>query len=321
MRVSIIVVLSALTLAACGGGGGGTDSTGTTGTTGNGGGSGTAPQTLNVSPSTAHLDPGQIQSFSATGGQPPYTFSVTAGAGTVDASGHYTASGGAGSATVRVMDTAGATAQATISVNAPFVTPSLAASLDSGTQHTFTAMGGQAPYTFSVRSGGGTIDSATGIYTTPATAGSATVQIVDALGSTQLITVTIAPQLSVLPGSITVTAASGQSFVFAGQGGTPPYTYALASGPGSVAADGTYTAGSSSGASTVTVTDQLGTSVSAQVRSLRIRVNGPVWATVIWAAPLPQPIPTRRRVWPFWMRRAVRRSSDAICNRAFSTVA
>ncbi len=275
MRAAAVIALLCLTLAACGGGGGG----GGAGSTGNSGG-GTTPLALDISPASVQLDPGQTQAFSATGGQAPYTFAVVSGAGTIDASGHYTAPAAAGSAIVKATDASGTSAQANIAVNAPFVTSSSTAALDGGTQQIFAATGGKGPYVFSVVSGGGSIDPSTGIYTAPATAGTVVIQIVDALGSTQQITVTVAPRLGVYPGSVTLTAASGQSFTFAGQGGTPPYTYALTAGPGSVAADGTYTVGPSSGTSMLTITDQLGTTVGAQVRSLRIRVNGPVWATV-----------------------------------------
>ncbi len=48
----------------------------------------------------------------------------------------------------------------------------------------FTTLGGNDPLTFSVASGGGTIGSSTGIYTAPASAGSATVLVTDADGLT-----------------------------------------------------------------------------------------------------------------------------------------
>jgi hypothetical protein len=75
-------------------------------------------------------------------------------------------------------------------------------------------------------------------------------------------------------------AASGQSFTFAGQGGNGTYQFQLVSGPGSVTAAGLYSAGTSSGTATIQVTDGLGATATATVKSVFVRTNGPVYSVV-----------------------------------------
>lgn len=59
------------------------------------------------------------------------------------------------------------------------------------TATTFAASGGFAPYTYSIISGGGSINSSTGEYTAPGAAGSATIQVQDSQGNIATTTATI----------------------------------------------------------------------------------------------------------------------------------
>jgi trimeric autotransporter adhesin len=251
---------------------------------GGGGGSPSAPPppppppALSL-PASASVDAGQSHTVQASGGETPYTYSVLSGGGTIDAAtGAFLAPSTAGTTVVRATDHGGATADETLTINPPFAAARAAFTIGAGTTQTVAAMGGQAPLSYSVLSGGGTVNSM-GQYTAPATAGSAVVAITDALGTAVQITLTINPPLSLLPASTTLTASSGQSVPFLGQNGVPPYSYALASGPGSLTAQGVYSVGSASGSAVVRVTDSQGTAVTATVRALRIRVNGSVFAT------------------------------------------
>jgi hypothetical protein len=232
-------------------------------------------------PTTATSDAGGSQVFKGSGGQGPYTFSIVSGGGTIDAkTGQFTAPSIPGSVVVGIMDSAGVSSSVTITVNTPLVLAPTTASIPAGSTKVFTGTGGQTPYTFSTVSGGGTIDAASGMYTSPATAGTATIQVTDALGSAAQALITLYPPLAVTPASITVTAGSDQTNPFAGVNGIPPYSYALTSGPGSLDAAGVYTVGTASGIAVVTATDSVGSTATAQVRSLRIRVNGAVIAAV-----------------------------------------
>lgn len=144
---------------------------------------------------------------------------------------------------------------------------------------TLTTAGGTPPYTYSVSAGAGTV-STTGVYSAPADVGTATVTVRDSAGVVATVNVSISLRLAIVPASITMPASSGQSFTFAGQGGTGPYQFQLMSGPGSVTANGVYSAGTGSGTATLQVTDQQGTTATATVKSVFVRTNGPVHSVV-----------------------------------------
>lgn len=92
---------------------------------------------------------------------------------------------------------------------------------------TFTAIGGVAPYTYSLSATDiGDIIPVTGVFTALAIAGTATVTVVDKTGATGTTTVTVLPlPLVVAPGSTILTVAGAQAFTVA----------ATASGSGVVA--------------------------------------------------------------------------------------
>jgi hypothetical protein len=232
---------------------------------GSGGGSGSP---LRINPTSATIDGATSVPFVASGGQPPYSFSVTAGSGSVTSAGVYTALSAAGSASVSVTDAAGAKALAQLTINAVLGLSLSGGAVAVNTIQTFQAVGRQPPYSYAVTSGGGTINASSGLYQAPTSPGTATIQVTDGLGTTFPITVTVNPALSVQPTSITITSSSGQSFPFAGQDGALYYQYAVLSGPGSIDAAGVYTAGTSSGPAIIQVTDRQRTSVTATVMSI-----------------------------------------------------
>jgi trimeric autotransporter adhesin len=228
---------------------------------------------------TASVDSSTTTAQTATGGAPPYAYSIAAGGGSIDASGQFTSPKGPAVVTLEVADSKGAIAQASITVNAPLIANQSTATIGGGTSLLVGAAGGQGPFTYKVTSGGGSVD-ASGQFTAPPTAGTSVVSIADSLGSSTLVTITINPPLSISPPSATLTASSGQTTPFAGMNGVPPYQYSVVSGSGTVNAQGIYTVGTISGVSAVQVTDGQGTTAAAQVRALRIRVNAAVFTTV-----------------------------------------
>jgi hypothetical protein len=76
------------------------------------------PQTLSIYPSTHTMPAGTSYTFTVSGGDPPYTFSVEIGSGSFPDSGSplYQAPGSPTVATVRVTDSLGATRDATVNV-------------------------------------------------------------------------------------------------------------------------------------------------------------------------------------------------------------
>jgi hypothetical protein len=249
---------------------------------GGGGSSGSNPLTppLTLSPSSVNLDANTATPFIASGGRPPYVFSVSSGAGTVSNSGVFSASDTSGTAVVIVNDAIGSAARSTVTVNSPLILTPTAVAVGINTRQQFTASGGAPPYNFAIASGNGTIDAMSGTYQAPTSTGTATVSVTDSLGNAVSTAVTVNSTLSLLPISITMTSGSGQTYAFTGQAGALGYQYSIVSGPGSIDASGLYSVGIQSGTTVVQVTDGQGTSATATVLSLHVRTNGPVYAAV-----------------------------------------
>ncbi|MDR3608674.1 MAG: hypothetical protein P4M08_15025 [Oligoflexia bacterium] len=126
------------------------------------------------------------------------------------------------------------------------------------------ASGGLAPYTYSIISGQGSINSSTGIYTAPSTPTSVQINAVDTTGVSGSATVTVAyPPLTISPASITL--ALGSTFTFSGSGGLPPYTFSMAYGAGLITSSGAYTAPSSGSSDQVMLEDANGDEAFADV--------------------------------------------------------
>jgi hypothetical protein len=208
----------------------------------------TVPPLFNGQAGTAYS-----QVFSATGGAPPYTWSIASGS-TGDLALNTTSgvlsgtpqSVGTLSFVVKVADSAGASASQsyTLAVNPPSLTLTAGAPLPSGTvavaydqKFSVTASGGTPPYTWSLSNGsvpGLTFNpAAIEISGTPTTAGAftLTLQAADAAGATA----TRAFGLTIAPSALTITTgrqlSNGALNVafsqpLAATGGSPPYTWA-----------------------------------------------------------------------------------------------
>ena len=195
------------------------------------------------------------QALSATGGTPPYSWSVSgslpagltlSSGGTI--SGTPTAAGSS-DFTVRVTDSLAQTATKPFSliINPPALAITTASPLTSGTvgaaySQNLSATGGTPPYQWSVVSGtppaGLTLSSGGVLGGTPTAAGTSnfTVQVSDSAAqtATKALSVTISPAAlsittqSTLPAG---TVAAPYSQNFAASGGTPPFAWAVITGP------------------------------------------------------------------------------------------
>lgn len=153
---------------------------------------------LSISPAAPSVAPLETVSFTASGGQPPYawTLSTNQSDGTIDAaSGSYTAgptSPAGVTDVVTLTDSLGSSTTANVSVSAALqISPTTATKAPGATQQ-FTASGGKAPYTWSLptNASGGSVN-ASGLYTAGNAVGSDVVRVTDALGATADATVTV----------------------------------------------------------------------------------------------------------------------------------
>ena len=198
-------------------------------------------------------------SLVATGGVPPYTFSIVSGSlppgltlntSTGAITGTPTTPG-AFSFTAKVVDSTGTaagttTANCTITIRPPILTltcPASSGQVGVAYSSKLVATGGVPPYTFSIVSGylppGLTLNTSTGAITgTPTTAGafSFTAKVVDSTGTAAgtttvncTITVKPPPIKLVCPASTAQVGVAYSSKLVA-TGGVPPYTFSIVSG-------------------------------------------------------------------------------------------
>ncbi|MBI2521823.1 MAG: hypothetical protein HYV97_15515 [Bdellovibrio sp.] len=130
------------------------------------------------------------------------------------------------------------------------------------TEFQFNAQGGTPPYQFSLVSGGGSIEAA-GKYLSPGSPGNAVVRVTDSKGAQSDSLVTIDSELVITPSTKKLNVST--SFTFNVTGGNPPYNFAIASGGGSIDANGVFTAPALAGQSIIRVTDNRGIIVNATV--------------------------------------------------------
>jgi hypothetical protein len=217
-----------------------------------------APSLLALSPSTFFTSVNHQVQLIASGGATPYVFSVLSGAGNIDSStGLFTASTSAGGVIVRVTDSAGATADSNLTVNSVLAINPTSISLVVNANTIFSASGGVAPYTYSIVSGGGSVDATTGAFVAPAAAGATVVRVSDVLGDSADANVNSLDVLT-LNATRTILAVTNLSTLSA-LGGVAPYTYSIVSGGGSVnATTGAFTVPAMAGVVGARVTDSLG---------------------------------------------------------------
>ncbi len=154
---------------------------------------------LSVSPNGAAIADNASQQFTVSGGTTPYTWSMYAGPGSIDAAGLYTP-GVIGVATIQVVDLAGLSGKATIAIiDSALILPlNLLAgttTLETGDSITLFATGGDDPYTFDIPTNisGASITPLGGFYTAGPGAGVDTVRVTDNLGAIVTVNITVTP--------------------------------------------------------------------------------------------------------------------------------
>ncbi len=203
---------------------------------------------LTIKPGTATVEVASTFTFVASGGVSPYRFGIAAGGGTIgQTSGLYTAPSAPGSVAITVTDGAGVTSVASVTIaaaSAALVISPVGLTITVNKSYQFSATGGAPPYTFSIYSGSasGSV-TAGGLFTATSTAGAAVVRVTDAAGTPSDASVSVVSGGALAISPATPSVPEGGTLTFLGAGGTPPYTFSVSSGVGSVnAATGVYLA-------------------------------------------------------------------------------
>ncbi|HWZ43915.1 MAG TPA: hypothetical protein VNW97_10575 [Candidatus Saccharimonadales bacterium] len=239
---------------------------------------------LAVLPSAVTLNTGGTQTFSASGGVSPYTYSIAtnnSGGNINSSTGAYTAgSKGGVSDTVQVADSGANTVRAAVTVHSTLAISPASVSVNTSGIQTFSASGGLSPYTYSitVNNSGGSINSSTGAYTAGSKGGvSDTLQVADNAGNTTSAAVTVRSTLAISPATASVNTSGVQTF--SASGGLSPYTYSIAvnnSGGTINASSGAYIAGTKGGVTdTVRLADMAGS-----ISNAAVTVNGASCSTI-----------------------------------------
>jgi hypothetical protein len=199
----------------------------------------------------------KIQTISPNGGKTPYFFSMQSGAGTINASGIYTAPTTPGTDVIKVTDSSGLGQQKliTVQVKEGLTISPTSKYLTVNENQQYSAGGGLGPYTYSILSGRGTVNPSTGLYNAGNLPGDAVVRVSDQLDNTAEASVQVLAQLVL--GAQYSSMVVGQTQSLITTGGLGPYTYALTSGGGTVSSSGSFTAPATAGTSVIEVTDSL----------------------------------------------------------------
>ncbi len=206
-----------------------------------------------INPSSVKIGINTNKSFTVVGGVAPFQWNAERG--DVSSNGNYTSPGTVGPDTVTVTNATGAEATATIDVTKKLlrINPSITA-VNADAQSTFTAIGGDGNYTWSVKKGSLSDKGTTVTYTAPALAGDDELTLTDGSGGevkAKIRVLSAVGNLSITPAKAKLSANETQKFIVHNAIGNISWT---ASG-GNIASDGTYTAPASMGSYTIVATD------------------------------------------------------------------
>jgi alpha-tubulin suppressor-like RCC1 family protein len=211
---------------------------------------------ISLSPTSATINEGDTVNMSGSGGIPPYTYSIVAGDGSINSlTGLYDATGvTSGSAVIEVRDSSANAAFAAITINASLIISPQVQTIGYSEQISFSATGGDIPYTYSILTGAGTINSTTGQFVGPSTVGSTVVRVTDNSGNSvdAIISIIDSPQIDRPRDKVAI----NRTVTFTATNGSPSYTFSIVSGAGSIhPTTGIFTAPSDTATTVVQVKD------------------------------------------------------------------
>ena len=222
--------------------------------------------TFQILPKKGRVNTGDQFQLKVQGGTLPLRFSVLEGAGNVDPkTGLYSAPQAPGKVLIRVVDAQGMTDVSEFEVQGGSRLPAsesliLAASssqIGVGGTLSLSATGGVGPYQFSIDPSLGAIDQATGRLTALKGSSDVKVKVRDLLGHEAFTSLKFSDRIQ-------LTGADRLEFnqvgVIQAEGGVPPYTFSIASGPGRIDAGGNFTSPELPASTVILAKDSLGSS-------------------------------------------------------------
>lgn len=233
---------------------------------------------LQLSPELIVLQTNSQSQFAASGGEPPYLFSLYSGLGFVDSmTGIYTAPDSMTNDIIEVTDNDQTAATSIAVVLDRLVLSPSPVTIYMGDSITFTAAGGKNPRTFSIISGSGELTDiidgtlqSTVTYTAPGAGGSALLQVTDEYDNIvkALITITETNELLINPTSAVVSINGTVDFIASG-GNPSSYVFSVFSGNGTIVDPNvnpaTYIAPSSPEDAVIRVTDGNSDTADAEI--------------------------------------------------------
>ena len=218
---------------------------------------------LRISPPSVVLGPSESTQFTVVGGNSPYEYRVSSGFGSVTDDGLYYAPASLGNNTIEVKDAGGNTVYAVVTIGSSLQISPATKTMGTNMSFTLSSIGGIAPYTFSVISGGGSINASSGEYTSGLSPETVSVRVKDSNNNIAYSTITVVDSLTVTPATLTLEDNSLYNFSVAG--GLAPYTYQVYAGSGTIDTLGNYTSPAGAGTEIIRVTDGNSNTVEATV--------------------------------------------------------
>jgi alpha-tubulin suppressor-like RCC1 family protein len=211
---------------------------------------------LALSPATAYIVYSSQYDFNASGGVDPYTFSVVSGGGSFPDinDGTYLAPATGSTGQVKVTDVLSKSVTSNFILYNKLTLAPVEVTIPTSTTQTFTATGGYGGRMFRLVSGGGSINSSTGVYTAPSSPTEAVIEVYDTIGNVIAAYIDVVNSLTISPRTARIPVHASRQFTSIL--GTGTVTYSVVSGIGSiVSSTGVYTAPSTTGSAVVRARD------------------------------------------------------------------
>jgi hypothetical protein len=227
------------------------------------------PPVLTPTPST--LAVGNVLRIGAAGGSRPYIYSITTGTDktTYDSNAGTLTALAPGTSTLTLTDLDGETASMSINIVSALSVAPVSQVLGFNETLTLTTTGGVSPINYRIAAGGGSLSGtsdSSATFTAPATTGASVIEARDSLGNTAIALIETTPPLLLSPNRSLLPLGQVRDLV--ASGGSPPYSFAITSGGGSLLTSNalvSYTAPAIPGTATLTVTDSKGLTASADL--------------------------------------------------------